>query len=295
MRKLRERWAKIPRPLRAISNIALVILLLYLLWCSSGKPLHNDYLEYRRMEKMQMLGPGTIVHEMRPHYGTEEYPADHYGEFEHTILSETYEGIIFFGTNTYSDGEKYYTMTYQEKAGDITLAVPPTDWMGWGGQQWDLYLPIFVFHEYPEAVRAEMDLTIEGVWEINYSSPYIDEQHKEPYVRTYSLQSSHKTDDFFLFSIFVENIFEEAQSIEYLLRTNPEKTWETMHGPDGAAPQLLSALWNNGPFYNDKTGTAQVAIRLYDENDHLIAETEIFKQAPAPEAAQVQEVQTDEN
>lgn len=292
MKNLRQFLNRIPRPARAISNILLILLLLYLCWCSSGKPLHNDILEYRRMEKMQLLGPGTIVHELTRRYGLDEYPTDHYGEFEHTIVSETQEGIIFFGIDSYSDGENYYAMTYQEKTGDITLAVPPTDmWWDWGSQQWDLYLPIYVFHEHPEAVRAELDLTIEGVWSINYGSDYIQENHKEPYTRSYQLKSRHKTEDFFLFSIFVENIFEHAMSIEPLIPNHPEKTWETMHGPNGDAPQLLSAMFNNGLFYNDEAGTVLADIRLYDENDNLIAEKSITKQAPAEESEEYQEVQ----
>lgn len=275
MNKIREFWSRIPRSIQAIGNSVFILLLLFLLWCSKGRPLFSDELEYRRMEKAQMLGPGTIVHELTPHYGVEEYPSDHYGEFQHTIVSETHEGIIFFGVNTYSDGDKVYTMTYQEKTGDISLAVPPTDMWGWGGQQWDLYLPIYVFHEHPQAVRAELDLTIEGVWSINYGSDYIRENHQEPYIRSYQLKSRHRTEDFFLFSIFVENIFEEAMAIEPLLKHNPEKTWETMHGPDGDAPQLLSKMLNSNLYYNDETGNIQASIRLYNENNELIAEKAI--------------------
>jgi len=295
MKKLREKWEKIPRRVRAIGNVLLILLLLYLCWCSSGKPLHSDILEYRRMEQMQLLGPGTIVHELKPHYGLEEYPIDHYGEFEHTIVSETHEGIIFFGIETYSDGDKHYAMTYQEKTGDITLAVPPTDMWDWGSQNWELYLPIYVFHKHPEAVRAELDLTIEGVWTINFSSDYIRENHKEPYVRSYQLSSIHRTEDFFLFRIEVEDIFEESMAIDQQIPYNPELTWETMHGPDGDAPQLLSALFNNGLFYNDETGTVLAEIRLYNEQDDLIAQKTITKQAPAEEPTDSQEVQNNEN
>lgn len=295
MKKLREKWSKIPRSVRAVSNILLILLLVYLYWCSSGKPLHNDMPEYRRMEKSQLLGPGTIVHELKPHYGLDTYPNDHYGEFEHTIVSETQEGIIFFGVNTYSDGDKAYTMTYREKSGDITLAVPPTQWFDWGSNNWDLYLPIYVFHEYPEAQRAELDLTIQSTWTINFASDYIREQHEEPYVRSYSLQSQYRTEDFFLFSIFVESIFEKAMAIDQLIPYFPEKTWETMHGVNGDAPQKLSQLCNNSVFNNDKGGCAEALIRLYDENDNLIAEETITLKAPAEESADSQEVQENEN
>lgn len=295
MSKLRERWGKIPRSVRAIANILLVVLLIFLRWCADGRPLWSDEAEYRRMEKMHMLGPGTIVHELFPRYGAEGYPHDRYTEYEHTIVSETAEGIIFFGVNTYSDGDKNYTMTYQEKTGDISLIVPPADWMDWGSQQWDLDMPIYVFHDYPNAARAELDLTIEGTWDINYASPYIREHHFEDYVRSYSLESKYQTEDFFLFSIFVENIFEYVNSIEYLLKFNPEKTWETMHGPDGDAPQLLSRLCNNGIFTNDEKGSVNAIIRLYDAQDNLIAEKNIFLQAPAGDTDESEEVSDNEN
>lgn len=295
MGKLRERWARIPRAFRAISNIALILLLLYLCWCSNGKPLYNDMLEYRRMEKMQMLGPGTIVHELNPHYGVEDYPADHYSEYEHTIVSETHEGIIFFGVNTYSDGDKNYTMTYQEKTGDISLAVPPTNWFDWGSQNWEIYMPVYVFHDYPNAHHAELDLTIEGTWDIHYGSDYIREHHFEDYVRSYSLKSQYRTEDFFLFSIFVEDIFEKSMAIEPLLKNNPERVWETMQGPDGDAPQLLSRLCNGGIFANDKGGAVEADIRLYDEANNLIAEKALTIRTPEEEAHAQQEVQHNEN
>lgn len=293
MRKLRESWCRIPRSFRAIANCLLILLLLYLCWCSTGKPLHNDMLEYRRMEKMQMLGLGTVVHELKPHYGAEEYPTDHYSEYEHTIVSETHEGIIFFGINHYSDGQPNYTMTYQEKTGDITLAVPPTDWFDWGSMAWDIYMPIYVFHEYPNAHHAELDLTIEGTWDINFASDYIDEHHFEDYVRSYSLESKYRTEDFFLFSIFQEDIFEQAHAAEAALKWFPEKTWETMHGPDGDAPQLLSRLCNGGIFSNDKGGSAEAVIRLYDEAKNLITEKQLTIRTPEEEAHQEQEVQNE--
>lgn len=295
MKKIREKWAKIPRSLRAVSNSLMILLLLYLCWCSSGKPLHNNILEYRRMEKTHLLGPGTIVHELKPYYGVEEYPVDHYGEFNHTIVSETHEGIIFFGMDEFSDGDPYYTLTYQEKTGDISLAVPPTSIWDWSSHNWQLYLPIYVFHEYPEAFRAELDLTIAGTWDINYGSDYIREHHFEDYVRSYSLKSRHRTEDFFLFSIFVEDIFEEAMALEPFLKNNPERVWETMHGADGDAPQMLSRLCNNSMFSNDLGASAEAIIRLYDESDNLIAEKTITLQAPAEEPAESQEVQENED
>jgi len=68
-----------------------------------------------------------------------------------------------------------------------------------------------------------------------------------------------------------------------------------MQGPDGDAPQLLSALFNNGLFYNDETGTVLAEIRLYNEQDDLIAQKTITKQAPAEEPTDSQEVQNNEN
>lgn len=295
MTKLREHWEKIPRPFRAIANITLVILLIFLRWCAIGRPLWSDEAEYRRMEKMQMLGPGTIVHELFPHYGAEGFTPDRYTEFSHTIVSETAQGIIFFGVRASSDGDKNYTLTYQEKTGDISLAVPPTFWLNWGSHQWDLDMPLYVFHDYPDAVRAELDLTIESVWDINYASDYIRENHKEPYTRSYSLQSQYQTEDFFLFSIFVENIFEKANEIENMLKWYPEKTWETMHGPNGDAPWVLSQLCNGGIYGKDEKGTVEADIRLYDEQDNLIAEKHLTISTPAEEAHAQQEVQQNEN
>lgn len=272
MRKLREKWSKIPRPLRAVTNSLLILLLLFLKWDSRGRPLPVDEWVYRRMEQQQMLGPGTIVHELNSHYGLETAPIDQYNEFAYTIVSETENGIIFCGLDRYTDGKRKTVMTYQEKTGNITLAVPPTDIWDWANWNWEFYLPIYVFHEHPDAVRAEVDLTIRGVWETNYNSDTIRETHQEPYEKTYSLKSIHQTEDFFLFRIEVPDIIEQAHRIEGYLVTQPERVFETMQGVEGDAPQLLSRLLNPGMYANVQGGSAEGTIRLYDEDDNLIAQ-----------------------
>ena len=272
MRKLRETWGKIPRPLRAVSNMVLILLFAYLYWCSNGKLINSDTLEYRRMEKMQMLGPGTIVHELYPQYGQEEFPINTYTDFSHTIVSETENGIIFCGMSRYTSGQRNTVMSYQEKTGDITLAVPPSDLWDWASRNWEVHLPIYVFHEYPDAVRAELDVTIEGVWESSYNSDSYSGTIEQPYTKTYQLTSVHRTEDFFLFRIDAPDIIEQANKIETYLVTQPERVWETMQGVEGDAPQLLSRLLNPSVYNDVQTGCAEGTIRLYDENDDLIAE-----------------------
>ena len=73
---------------------------------------------------------------------------------------------------------------------------------------------------------------------------------------------------------------------------------QKMMGQRGAidrAQKGLSALFNNGLFYNDETGTVLAEIRLYNEQDDLIAQKTITKQAPAEEPTDSQEVQDNEN
>lgn len=293
MRKIRETWSKIPRPLRAITNMVLILLLAYLHWCSNGKLINSDTLEYRRIEQMQMLGPGTIVHELYARYGHEEYPIDTYTEYDHTIVAETEYGIIFCGMSRYTSSQRKTTMSYQEKTGDITLAVPPSDLWEWGSRNWEIHLPIYVFHEYPEAVRAELDVIIEGVWESSYNSDSYSGTIEQPYTKTYSLKSIHQTEDFFLFRIDVPDIIEQANRVETYLVTQPERVWETMQGVEGDAPQLLSRLLNPGVYSNVQSGCAEGTIRLYDESENLIAE-QPFRYWVGEEYAN-KEVETDEN
>ena len=288
MKRIREKWAKIPRSLRAITNIVLIAALLFLAWHTQGKPLNIDILEYRRLEKMQLIGPGTIVHELVPHYGVEEHPIDQYNEFAHTYVSETDQGIIFCGLFD-KDRNRDPILSYQKKTGDITLAVPPTDIWDWGGWNWAFYLPVYVFHEYPDAFRAELDLTIQGVWEINYHSDAISEDHKEPYTKTYSLLSRHRTEDFFLFGIHVPDILDQAIAAEMFLSSQPERVWDTMQGPEGDAPQLLSRMLNPSVYSNVKTGSVDAMILLYNENNELIAEKTITLSIGGEETQEVQE------
>jgi hypothetical protein len=145
----------IPRPLRACLWALLVIVLAILYYIALGCPTLTLRQELRRAEKIHLVGPSKIVDriDIRQWY-----------EFEKLLVGETEHGITFIGkfgsrrTGAKHSGERYYKFSYQEKTGDVTFAAPPIQYRGSG-----LYeLPVYVFTEHPDAVRAEISILVAG-------------------------------------------------------------------------------------------------------------------------------------
>lgn len=284
MKKLKRFWQNIPRPYRAALNIFLSLTLMFLIWYCNGSPLLTVEQEFRRAEKANLVGPSTIV---------DQLTVDDYSEFDHTIVAETEEGVIFYGIHeTWND-----TFSYRKKTGDITLAVPPTTWFNWGGMQWDLDLPIYIFHEYPEADLAELELYISGVYEVNYNGT----KHSEEFERSYVQHAPKQEDGFFLFHLQVPSKFDQQSSsyIDIFEHTGLEDYLSDTHGPEGYALQLLSELCNSASLEEHMEDYALATVRLYDANDNLIVERELTIRSVAAEAHaernELQEVQDNEN
>ena len=88
------------------------------------------------------------------------------------------------------------------------------------------------------------------------------------------------------------DIIDQAIAADMFLASQPERVWDTMQGPEGDAPQLLSRMLNPGVYSNGKIGSVDAVIRLYNENNELIAEKNISLTIGGEEN---QEVQTHEN
>ncbi len=158
MKKLNEWLDRIPRSVRAIFYTVLALTLAISYYIALGCPALGMRHEFRRAEKAHMVGPSKIV---------DTLSNDDYYEYDKLLVGETDHGICFFGrhysSRPYDDplAEKLYDFSYVEKTGDITLCAPPNVW----GTLWDAFefkeeLPIYVFTEHSQAVRAEVEVTV---------------------------------------------------------------------------------------------------------------------------------------
>lgn len=251
MKKLRTMVKNIPRKCRITADLFLLILLLFLFYLSIGAPAFTTEQAFRRAEKINMVGPGEIVDTL----GWSDYPM-----FETLIVAETEEGVVFFAEYPMGDSDawpkslniEYPTplFSYRKKTGDITILGAPVGMFGIADSGYVDAYPIYVFDDYPEALRAELEITITGI--------------SQDSTDVYRLQSEadRTGDGFFRFIL----------------------------DPGGSKAADFISHVSNGDFWfrsltdSERDARIPVTLRLYDEDDTLIVEKELFIQSPAVQA-----------
>lgn len=158
--KLKNLFSHIPRPIKACFCAFLVIVAAVVYYIALGCPTTFQQ-EFRRAERAHLVGPSTIVDTLTD---------KDYWDFNKMIVGETENGITFFGF-TYNSRpdkniftERSYVFSYKEKTGDTTVLAAPNYWGGsWdfnASQGINISLPVYIFTNQSEAVRAEIQLTV---------------------------------------------------------------------------------------------------------------------------------------
>ncbi len=227
----------IPRPVRACLWVVIAILAAITYYIALGSPTFSMEREFRRAEKAHMVGPSEIVDILGENFG-----------FDLMIVGETQHGICFFSemdNSGVSSGPKtIYKFYYAEKTGDVTFVTAPNSfyfsWAEIGGD-----LPIYVFTQLPDAVRAELKITVSGSrkWSVN------GKEQSTTFQASFTASADRTDEGFFRWMLSGENE-KENMALGLLGR----------FGSD----EILSA--------EDNKGSAQVQIRLYDANGNLICE-----------------------
>ena len=241
--KLRSLFRPIPKPVRACLWAAAALTLAVAYYIALGCPTFTMRQEFRRAEKVHMVGPSKIVDNVLEYY-----------DFQQMLVGETEYGICFFGKYGTSihggkhTGEKHYSFSYQEKTGDITLAVAPNVFGGVWNQS-GTNLPVYIFTEHKDAARAEIEIHIAGQRTRKVNGKDIIDPYQEVFQET----ATRSKKGYFRF--FLDCADEDG----------------------GYALDLLSDLVSgNGPiFVDDRTATIQATVRLYDANDQLILTKEM--------------------
>lgn len=238
MKTLKRHWQRIPRPLRACLNLLSIGLLLVTFYVSVGAPTLRERLDFRRLERANLVGPSEILLEMEP----EDY------DYTHLILAETDAGVITY-VSGYAWGSGF---NYHEKTGDVTLVTAPYGLVGWGGRSLRISLPVFVVDDHPEALRAEVDLDIVGAYALS-------SEEESPLDHHYTLSARREQEGFFRFSIDLP------------------AHYFTEHGPDGYALDLLAKKFTNyfNVFRPVSSADITATVRLYDSAGQLIARREL--------------------
>lgn len=241
--KLRNCIKRIPKPVKIIFCILGIFFLSVTFYIACGSPTFTMEQEFRRAEKAHMVGPSTIVHTM----------GGYYKDYEKVIVGETEHGVCFFGRYSVNSGNyeptrtiTKYDFAYHEKTGDMTIMVAPNRhawfWKILGG----VSLPVYLFDEYHQAVRGEIEMTITG--EEHYYD--MDGQVTVSFNQTFKSSSERSKDGFFLFWV-------------------DAKTEQECY-----ALKLLSNVGNSELMLDDALGKTviPVTIKLYDAHGKLVAE-----------------------
>lgn len=251
--KLKNVLNRIPRPLKACLCAILVMVLAVVYYIALGCPATLRQ-EFRRAEKAHLVGPSKIV---------DRLPMAEYSEFETMLVGETEHGICFFGrygssvTGGKHYGQRKYLFTYQEKCGDVTFAAPPHVFGAIGIYK----LPVYVFTEYDNAVRATISLRISGTRTYNSDGKKVE----DPFDQTFQAESARDHNGFFRFNL-------TAQSHE-----NPVEDPFGFSCDSAHALYCLSNLCNDNPYaMEQRVMVIPICVTLYDADDNVIITRELI-------------------
>ena len=241
----------IPRPLRACLWALLAICMAITYYIVLGCPTLTMKQEFRRAEKVNLVGPSKIV---------DRVLMPEYDEFETMLVGETDHGIIFFGKYGTSksggkfSGERLYRFSYQEKTGDVTFAAPPNIFGTHGMYQ----LPVYVFTEHKEAVRAAIFITASGTRTYTKN----DKEVENPFHVTLQAEAERDKNGFFRFDLtapsdFVSDPFAQENDESYALF-------------------CLSNLCSDNAYYdNQGTMVIPITVTLYDADGNVLVTREL--------------------
>lgn len=253
MKQIKGLWGNIPRKIRAGINVLLILFLLLIIYIGMGSPVFTLQQRFRRAEKAYLVGPGEIVDHTQ--WGL-------YSEFTDMLVAETEYGVMFYG---YWDQkfplEDCEVFSYREKTGKLTFLAPPSLGFSWSFQDFGRIIPLYLFDDYPEAVRAEASVRARGTHQVNDT--------KTPFDMCFAVSADRFSDGVFRFLLELES----GQPLKL------------------AAAQMLTEIsttaesWpycTTSAFY--KEPHADITIRLYDEDNNLIVEEELVLRTVAAEA-----------
>lgn len=248
MKKLKQLWLRIPRKCRVAVNLLAMLLLGLILYILLECPALTPEMRFRRAEKANLVGPSQILEIV-------ETQGDNY---DYLVVADDGQGIILYSYYDYRTGGG--DLVYRNKTGPLTVLAAP-DLYSYAAGAYVIDLPVFLFHEYPNAQRAELDLTLGegldmGEWE-----------------QVYYLEARRKIEGYFRFNL-------HAQSGDWYVDESGIDRGTPL-GAEGDALELFSWMMTDYPTYVDQSIPATV--RLYDTDDALIIEQDLIIRSAAGE------------
>ena len=230
-RSFLKRWNRIPRPLRILILFACIAVAAFFTYLFRGSPAFTDEQRYRLAERANLVGPAQIL-------DIQDIPLSKSYAYNRIVIADDGDGIILYVWNT--ELKRYDTLLYRKKVGDVTVypaQINRTMYDLSGSQE--LVLPVYAFDNCPEAVHAELNLTL------NYGL------NRKDYTFQYALEAKREKEGFFSFYIHVTNPSDaEAMALDAFSFLTGSRSYSGLDREEGAVAE----------------------VRLYDSNDMLLYE-----------------------
>lgn len=234
MKKLIAFFRRIPRPVLTGLCVVGSLLCLLVIYIVIGAPSFSPEMQFRRLEHSYMIGPGDIL-------GTESANGK---EFLLVAKTDTQLMLYYYEKDTKTTSQD---LLVREKNGTLTL-------MAGSGrlpiytERSDFDLPMILFDDHPNAVRAEVEFTM-------FLGDYEDPAQTIPYKKTFFMEASRKNPGYFYFTIH-------------------HKAYTS---PSYAKMFMAMAYMTYGYNYNEElVASTPITVRLYDRNDQLIVDEIIY-------------------
>lgn len=252
MKTIKRLWLNLPRKIRICVNILAILLLVFAIYILLGCPAFTAEQQFRRLEKANLVGPAEIIEVIDPPNG----------EYDHIIVADDGDGVILYRYDDFEYRWAWGGFLYREKSEGITV-FPAPNHMYFGSGEYVMDVPVLVFHDYPDAYRAELELTFDegiGIPQTQWEDG--QEVTIGYWEKTYRLEAHSDIPGYFRFDLHAQS--EDWYVDEYGIdRGTPLEE-------EGIALQTICRMMDMNRAYLQEYVSATV--RLYDRNDALIVE-----------------------
>ncbi len=181
MNKLKAFVSRVPRPVWILINILAIAVVLCLCYVFAGTPAYSIEQAFRRAEKGNLVGPAEIL----------DIIAVDMSGYNQLLIADDGDGVILYTYLVSSNkvSSESGQLVYREKTGGVTVVPAPA--YGIAFTETSATLPVIMFDEYPDAVRAELDLTLYEMGNGSDALATLD----------FSLTSDREADGYFRFDV----------------------------------------------------------------------------------------------
>lgn len=241
----------IPRPLKALLYCIGILLFSFLLYIFLGAPPLSEEHAYRRAERANLVGPAKILDIIDLEPVVNEY-------YNRMVIADEGDAVILYMRDSQNNlSEK---LVYRQKQGAVTVFAAPYELFLYSTDH-EFEIPIILFDDFPQAVRAEMEFTL---WTLDDS----DAVPRVCLPKNYWGEAYRENSGYFCFYI-----------------NSPDFSWAAWTD-DSKEPTLATFCKLTGKTFSrmDADTTLPVTVRLFNAENQLVHEETVIVRGVIGEA-----------